>query len=71
LANDRDPDGAPLMARLVEGPQHAKKFRLHDDGSFEYHPEAGFAGTDTFTYTAQDGEVSSDETTVTIEVTAK
>jgi hypothetical protein len=71
LANDSDPEGAPLMARLVEGPQHAKRFRLHDDGSFEYHPEARFSGVDTFTYMAQDGELSSDEATVTIEVTPK
>jgi hypothetical protein len=71
LANDSDPQGAPLMARLVEGPQHAKKFRLHEDGSFEYHPEAGFSGTDTFTYMAQDGEVSSGEATVTVEVAPK
>jgi len=71
LANDSDPEGGPLMARLVEGPEHAKKFRLHDDGSFEYHPEARFSGVDTFTYMAQDGELSSEEATVTIEVTPK
>jgi hypothetical protein len=59
------------MARLVEGPQHAKRFRLHDDGSFEYHPEARFSGVDTFTYMAQDGELSSNEATVTIEVTPR
>jgi hypothetical protein len=71
LGNDSDPDGDPIMARLVEGPAHAKKLTLRADGSFEYHPEAGFSGVDSFTYMAQDGELSSSEATVTIEVRGK
>lgn len=71
LANDFDPDGDDMMARLVEEPEHARRFDLKADGSFEYHPETHFTGTDSFTYMAQDGQLSSEEVTVTIEVTPK
>ena len=37
-------------------------------GSFTYAPDAGFAGTDTFTYKANDGTSESAATTVTITV---
>lgn len=40
---------------------------LATDGSFTYTPDAGFFGTDAFTYTASDGEAS-DTATVTITV---
>jgi hypothetical protein len=69
LANDADPDGQPLTAKVIDGPARAKSFVLHQDGSFEYEPKPGFAGTDSFTYVAQDGELSSNQATVTIEVT--
>jgi hypothetical protein len=68
LANDTEPDGQPMNAALTGPPAHAASFALHADGGFDYQPEAGFTGTDTFTYAAQDGEVSSPETTVTVEV---
>lgn len=68
---DSDPDGDEIMAALAERPSHAMKFRLHADGSFEYHPEVHFEGTDSFTYHAQNGELSSGEATVTIEVTPR
>ncbi len=67
LANDSDPDGDPLQARVVEGPQHGS-LTLGEDGSFQYVPEADFRGTDTFTYVATDGQVDSDPATVTISV---
>lgn len=38
------------------------------DGGFQYTPDAGFVGTDTFTYTASDGTYTSSEATVTIDV---
>jgi hypothetical protein len=71
LANDADPDGQPITARLVSGPARAKSFVLREDGSFTYEPKPGFTGTDSFTYVAQDGEVSSEQATVTIEVRKK
>jgi hypothetical protein len=71
LANDADPDGQPLTARLIAGPSRARRFVLNADGSFSYDPQPGFTGTDTFTYVAQDGAVSSRQTQVTIDVRRK
>jgi extracellular elastinolytic metalloproteinase len=68
LANDADPDGAPLTAKLIEAPRNAKRFTLRPDGSFDYEPKPGFTGSDSFGYVAQDGQVSSSRATVTIEV---
>ena len=41
---------------------------LNADGSFNYTPNAGFWGTDSFTYTATDGNATSTPATVTITV---
>jgi hypothetical protein len=43
---------------------------LNPNGSFNYVPNSGFTGTDTFTYVANDGKVDSNEVTVNIIVTA-
>ncbi|MDT7855729.1 Ig-like domain-containing protein [Rubrivirga sp. S365] len=68
LANDTDPDGTPLAAELVTQPASgAVEFTV--DGSFTYTPSAGFSGTDTFSYRASDGELTSDPVAVTITVT--
>lgn len=69
LANDFDVNGDPLTASLVSGPVHATIFTLNADGSFDYTPIAGFDGTDTFTYVANDGTGDSGIATVTITVT--
>jgi len=42
---------------------------LNPDGSFAYTPDAGFTGTDTFVYTASDGNGGTAIATVTITVT--
>jgi VCBS repeat-containing protein len=68
LANDTDADSATLTAGIVARPQHGT-VRLNADGSFTYTPAAGFHGTDTFTYKANDGNVKSSAATVTITVT--
>lgn len=52
----------PLSFEVVEGPSQ---------GSFEdgvYTPDAGFVGEDSFRFVASDGELSSNEATVTIVV---
>lgn len=56
-----------LMAALVESPLHGV-LNFHDDGSFEYEPEAGYIGTDQFSYRANDGGQDSNEATVTITI---
>jgi VCBS repeat-containing protein len=69
LGNDGDPDGDALSAALVSGPIHGS-LTLNADGGFTYTPAADFNGTDSFTYRASDGSLSSIPTTVTITVTA-
>jgi VCBS repeat-containing protein len=56
LANDTDVDSASLTAVrdvLDVGPSHGT-LALNANGSFTYTPNAGFAGTDSFTYKAKD-----------------
>ena len=43
---------------------------LNANGSFSYIPAAGFGGTVTFTYQADDGTARSNTATVTITVNA-
>jgi VCBS repeat-containing protein len=68
LANDSDIDGDALSARLVDSPNHGTVVLL-EDGSFEYTPESGFHGQDSFTYVSSDGQAESDVTRVSVEVT--
>ena len=67
LANDQDPDGDALTAALTTGPANGA-VDLAADGSFEYTPNAGFSGTDSFTYVANDGQADSSPATVTLTV---
>ena len=67
LGNDTDPDGDTLSATLVTDAAHGT-LALAADGSFTYTPDADFNGTDSFTYTASDGELTSGPATVTITV---
>ncbi len=69
LANDSDPDGNPLSATLVAGPANGT-ITLNPDGSFNYAPNANFNGSDSFTYQTSDGTVTTDPTTVSIDVCA-
>ncbi len=72
LNGDTDPDSDPLQAVLETGPAHAAAggFTLNADGSFSYTPAADFNGSDSFTYHATDGSLSSGTATVTITVNA-
>jgi len=59
LLNDSDDDyPEALTAYLVDGVSHGSLTFLND-GSFEYTPDMDFAGEDTFTYKAYDGQVYS------------
>jgi VCBS repeat-containing protein len=71
LANDTDADaGDHLTAILVNGPARASAFTFNADGTFAYTPLAGYSGTDTFTYKANDGTADSNIATVSITITA-
>ncbi|WP_376792823.1 PKD domain-containing protein, partial [Thermoflexus sp.] len=67
LGNDSDPDGNPLTATLVAGPSYGS-LTLNPNGSFIYTPNPNFNGTDAFTYSASDGQATSNIATVTITV---
>ena len=67
LANDFDPDGLTLEAQ-PDLPVSNGDLTLYWDGSFEYTPDPGFFGFDTFTYTAHNGIEQSNIASVTIQV---
>jgi uncharacterized repeat protein (TIGR01451 family) len=67
LNNDSDPNHFGLTAVLAGGPAHGKLV-LNGDGSFVYTPDAGFVGTDRFTYRATSSLVASTPATVTLTV---
>src|SRR5438105_844786 len=69
LANDTDPDaGTTLTAQVVANATNGI-LTLNANGSLSYTPNANFNGTDTFTYRASDGSLTSNVATVTITVT--
>ncbi|MEE2641165.1 MAG: S8 family serine peptidase, partial [Planctomycetota bacterium] len=70
LSNDSDVDDDDLSAILVSGTSNGT-LTLSSDGSFSYVPDAGFTGSDSFTYQANDGQLDSDPVTVQIEVAAQ
>ncbi|MEJ2233314.1 MAG: tandem-95 repeat protein [Syntrophobacterales bacterium] len=68
LVNDTDPEGDSLKAIKASNPSNGTLNFLKSDGSFRYTPNAGFNGTDSFTYKANDGTSDSNVATVTISV---
>ena len=67
LANDADPEGDPISAVLQVGPANGSLTFL-SVGAFVYNPNAGFTGSDSFTYSATDGTGVSAPAVVTLEV---
>jgi VCBS repeat-containing protein len=67
LANDNDPDGNTLSAVLGSAPSHGT-LTLNANGSFTYTPAADYNGSDTFSYRASDGTLTSNLATVTLTV---
>jgi VCBS repeat-containing protein len=57
-----------LTAVLISRPASGS-FSLNADGSFNYTPNPGFSGSDSFVYRANDGSLSSAPATVAITVT--
>ncbi|WP_179862355.1 Ig-like domain-containing protein [Longibacter salinarum] len=70
LQNDTDADGDPLTA-VLESDVSFGTLNLRADGSFDYTPNPGSVQDDSFTYRASDGTLTSDETTVTIQVNGR
>jgi len=67
LANDSDIENDPLTAVLVFDVSDGT-LSLASDGGFAYTPDAGFHGTDSFTYKANDGSDDGNTVTVNIDV---
>lgn len=70
LANDIDRNPTPgvgLVPVVVEPPDHGT-LTPNSDGTFTYTPNAGFTGTDSFVYQDQEGQLTSNPATVTIQV---
>ena len=66
LVNDRDVDGDALTIVSVSTPPSGRA--AIEGGAVVYTPDAGFVGTDTFTYTVSDGNGGADGGTVTVTV---
>ena len=69
LANDSDADGDTLTATVLSDPENGS-LTLNGDGSFDYTPDEGFVGTDSFTYEVGDGNGTGDSAQVSISVDA-
>ena len=67
LQNDSDPNGDTLTPEIADRPGHGA-VEVNDDGTITYTPDDGFKGTDSFTYRATDGDLTSNPATVTITV---
>jgi subtilisin family serine protease len=61
-----DPEGDQLTFAVVKGPDHGELYAY--PASATYYPKKGFVGVDRFTYTASDGNATSQEATVLLEV---
>ncbi len=66
LANDDDPDDDALTLSIASGANNGTVGIR--DGRIVYTPDAGFFGTDDFTYSATDGDGLSDTADVTVTV---
>ncbi|WP_136635757.1 Ig-like domain-containing protein [Pseudooceanicola onchidii] len=66
LANDTDVDGDTLTISDVADPANGTAQIV--DGKIVYTPDAGFTGTETFTYTVTDPDGLTDTATVTVKV---
>jgi len=67
LSNDSDGENNPLTAIVASSTTNGN-LSLNPNGSFTYIPTAGFSGSDTFVYQANDGQLNSNPVTVPITV---
>lgn len=67
-----DADGEPLTFTVVSQPGHGSVTVTNPStGAFSYTPASGFTGSDSFTFTANDGYADSNTATVSITVNAQ
>ncbi|MBK7003103.1 MAG: tandem-95 repeat protein [Rhodoferax sp.] len=68
VADDADSTTASLQFAIQTQPQHGS-LSVNADGTFSYTPNANYFGADRFTYTASDGELTSNPATVNLTIT--
>ncbi|MCA9155074.1 MAG: cadherin-like domain-containing protein, partial [Planctomycetales bacterium] len=66
MVSGSDSDADPITYSLSSGPSNGA-LNFNSDGSFDYTPNAGFVGNDSFDFDASDG-LASDSATFTISV---
>jgi uncharacterized repeat protein (TIGR01451 family) len=67
-----DPDGDPLTFAIVGAPANGTLSLLNTNtGTVTYTPNLSFAGTDSFTFTVNDGTTNSLPATVTVSLTTQ
>ncbi len=69
LANDTDPNGDALTVLSVTPPAHGSA-TIQNGTTVRYVPVPNFFGSDSFTYTADDGRGGTDTATVSVNVTS-
>ncbi len=67
LTISSDAEGDTLTASIATQPSNGS-VQLNADGTFTYTPNAGFSGSDSFTYVVNDGQTDSAVGTITINV---
>jgi hypothetical protein len=70
LGNDNSNGGGAMTAQLVAGVSHGG-LALNANGSFTYTPAVGFAGLDSFSYSAVNANGPGNTAVVTLNVTAQ
>jgi gliding motility-associated-like protein len=67
LTNDNDIENDALTAAMISNTSHGP-LTINTDGSFSYVPNHNYSGTDSFVYVASDGNLISNNATVTINI---
>jgi hypothetical protein len=66
LDNDDNPETTPMSAVIVSPPSNASSFALNGDGTFVYTHDGSETTSDSFTYQANNGQLSN---TATVSIT--
>lgn len=69
VLNNDNFQGQPAEVQLFRGPTHGQ-LQLNADGSFEYQPEEGYVGIDSFVYRASSGDQLAPLAVVTLHINA-
>jgi hypothetical protein len=69
LGNDSEPDGDPLTVTAVSDPANGTA-AINPDKTVKYTPDLNYFGSDSFTYTIDDGHGGTDTATVNVTINA-